>query len=181
MTFRGTLSAIYTAPGEGKPSVEQAEVHAVAGVGLDGDRYAADRKEGKHSHTPGTGREVTLIEREAVAAVRREAGLEVTEAETRRNLVTEGVPLNHLVGREFMVGEVRLRGVRLAEPCAYLEGLGGEKGLRKAFVHRGGLRADIVEGGTLRVGDLIEPADGIAESAACRPTQQETEPARATR
>ena len=98
-----------------------------------------------------------MIEREAVAAVRDEEDLEVSEAETRRNLVTEGVPLNHLVGREFMVGEVRLRGVRLAEPCAYLEDLIGQAGLRKSLVHRGGLRADIIEGGTLRVGDLVEP------------------------
>jgi MOSC domain-containing protein YiiM len=62
------------------------------------------------------------------------------------------------VGREFVVGEVRLRGVRLAEPCAYLEDLVGKKGLREALVHRGGLRAEIVDGGTIRVGDLIEPA-----------------------
>ncbi|MGH9025970.1 MAG: MOSC domain-containing protein [Acidimicrobiia bacterium] len=157
MTFRGTLAAIYTAPSEGDPTVDHAQVRAVAGVGLDGDRYAADRKEGKHSFTPGTGREVTLIEREAVAAVRNETCIDVSESQTRRNLVTEGVPLNHLVGHEFMVGKVRLRGVRLAEPCAYLEGLVGEKGLRKAFVHRGGLRAEIVEGGTLRVGDSVEP------------------------
>ena len=157
MTFRGTVVAIYTAPGEGAATVEQAEAQAVAGVGIAGDRYAADTQQGKFSSTEGGGREITLIEREAVAALRAEAGLEVSEAETRRNLVTEGVPLNHLVGREFMVGEVRLRGVRLAEPCAYLEDLVGKAGLRKSLVHRGGLRADIVEGGTLRVGDLVEP------------------------
>jgi MOSC domain-containing protein YiiM len=158
MTFRGTLAAIYTAPGEGAPMLERADVRAVAGVGLDGDRYAADRQEGKFSSMKGSGREVTLIEREAVAAVRHETGVDVSESETRRNLVTEGAPLNHLVGREFVVGEVRLRGVRLAEPCAYLEDLVGKKGLREALVHRGGLRAEIVDGGTIRVGDLIEPA-----------------------
>ena len=156
MTFRGTLAAIYTAPGEGAPTVEHAEVKALEGIGLVGDRYAADTKQGKFSGNEGRGREVTLIEREAITAVRDETGIVVAEPETRRNLITEGVPLNHLVGREFTVGEVRLRGVRLAEPCAYLEDLLERPGLRQAFVHRGGLRADIVEGGTLRVGDLVE-------------------------
>ena len=78
------------------------------------------------------------------------------EAETRRNLVTEGVALNHLVGREFRVGAVRMRGVRLAEPCVYLEQLTGHDGVRAAFVHRGGLRAEILDGGELRVGDAID-------------------------
>src|SRR5687767_2650475 len=96
------------------------EVKAIAGVGLEGDRYAT--RNGKYSDTPGTGREVTLVEREAIAAVRAD-GLDLADHETRRNLLTEGVPLNHLVGRTFRVGDVVLRGVRLAEPCSYLAGL----------------------------------------------------------
>lgn len=131
----------------------RAEARAVAGVGLDGDRYA--EQNGKHSQTPGTGREVTLVEREAIAAVRAD-GVELADHETRRNLLTEGVPLNHLVGQTFRVGEVVLRGVRLADPCSYLAGL-TRPGVSRALVHRGGLRADIVEGGTLRPGDTITP------------------------
>ena len=88
-----------------------------------------------------------------------DGGVPVTEAETRRNLVTEGVALNHLVGREFRVGAVRLRGVKLAEPCVYLEQLTGHEGVRAAFVHRGGLRAEILDGGDLRVGDTVEIAE----------------------
>ncbi len=99
---------------------------------------------------------MTLIEREAIAAVRAE-GLAVSEADTRRNLVTEGVPLNHLVGRTFRIGAVTLLGVRLAEPCAYLEQLTRLDGVNAAFVHRGGLRAEVVVGGELRVGDAVAP------------------------
>ena len=97
------------------------EVQALAGKGLDGDRYAIEA--GKYSGTKVGKRAVTLIEREAIAGARDEYELELAEQETRRNLVTEGVPVNHLVGREFTVGGVRMRGYDLAEPCVYLEGL----------------------------------------------------------
>ena len=127
------------------------EADAIVGVGLRGDRYAA--AEGTHSSKPGGGREVTLVERETIAAVRAD-GVELADHETRRNLLTEGVPLNHLVGQTFRIGDVVLRGVRLAEPCSYLAGL-TRAGVSRALVHRGGLRADIVEGGILRVGDRI--------------------------
>ena len=76
------------------------------------------------------------------------------EIETRRNLVTEGVPVNHLVGREFTVGGVRMRGYDLAEPCTYLEEL-TRTGVRKALIHRGGLRAEILDDGPIAVGDTV--------------------------
>ncbi len=151
--FEGRLIAIYTTTEAGAPMKPRDEVRAVAGVGLEGDRYA--EQIGKHSQTPGTGRQLTLVEREAIEAVRAD-GTELADDETRRNLLTEGVPLSHLVGRSFRVGDVVLRGVRLAEPCSYLAGL-TRPGVSRALVHRGGLRADIVEGGTLRPGDLITP------------------------
>jgi MOSC domain-containing protein YiiM len=130
-------------------------VDVVAGEGLRGDRYAT--RTGTFSASGTDARDVTLIEREAVDAVRAEHhGIDVREEETRRNLVTEGVALNHLVGRTFRVGDVRMRGVRLAEPCAYLEQLTGLPGLRDAFTDRGGLRAEILDDGELHVGDAIE-------------------------
>jgi MOSC domain-containing protein YiiM len=130
-------------------------IDVLAGFGLREDRYATGT--GTFSN-PGRGpRDVTLIEREAVDAVRTEdGGIAVREDETRRNLVTEGVALNHLVGRTFHVGDVRMRGLRLAEPCAYLEQLTGVDGLREAFVHRGGLRAEVLDDGELHVGDTID-------------------------
>ncbi|HYV59008.1 MAG TPA: MOSC domain-containing protein [Acidimicrobiia bacterium] len=161
--FRGRVVAIYTAPEKGAPMQSRDDVAAVDGAGLDGDRYATGA--GKYTDRAEDGkRAVTLIEREAVAAAGREYEVEIGEHETRRNVVTEGVPLNHLVGRTFRVGDVTLHGLRLAEPCAYLEGL-TRPGVRRALVHRAGLRAEIVEGGTLRVGDPIEVAQPNGEVA----------------
>src|SRR5262249_61459375 len=98
--------------------------------------------------------EVTLVETEAVEALARECNLEIDPGKVRRNLLTREVPLNHLVGREFQVGGVVLRGIRLCEPCDHLESL-TVKGIKDGLHHRGGLRAEIVEGGTLRAGDVI--------------------------
>jgi len=150
--FEGRVVAIYVAPGEGAPMEARAEAEALAGKGLDGDRYAVES--GKYSGTKIGKRAITLIEREAIAAANDAYDLGLTEQESRRNIVVEGVPLNHLVGREFLVGAVRLRGFDLSEPCVYLEELTG-KPARTALLHRGGLRAEIVEGGTIRVGDTV--------------------------
>jgi MOSC domain-containing protein YiiM len=130
------------------------EVRAVPGQGLEGDRYF--RKTGTYSTRPGAGREVTLIEAEAVEAIARESGIALAPGASRRNITTRGVPLNHLVGRQFRVGDVLLEGVRLCEPCGHLESL-TQVGARQGLIHRGGLRARIVTEGTIRVGDPIEP------------------------
>ncbi len=138
---------------EAKAEMEAvSEATAVAGQGLLHDRYAAGR--GTFSAHPGTGREVTLIEAEALEGLQLERSISLQPERSRRNLVTRGVALNHLVNREFQVGEVRLRGVRLCEPCEHLEGL-TQPGVRKGLIHRGGLRADIVLGGTIRIGDPV--------------------------
>lgn len=127
------------------------EATALPGVGLDGDRYAL--KQGTF-FKPEPDFELTLIEAEAIEAMQREYQISLTPAEARRNLVTRDVPLNHLVGREFQIGDVRIRGIRLCEPCSHLETITGRsviKGLR----HRGGLRAQILSQGTIRVGDVV--------------------------
>jgi MOSC domain-containing protein YiiM len=155
--FEGELVGIFVAPVGGAPMERREQVEAIAGRGLVGDRYLD--ADGTYSGTriPDEQRAVTLIEEEAVAAARAEEELELAVGETRRNLVTRGVPLNHLVDQEFRVGTARLRGVKLAEPCAYLEGK-TRPGVRAALIHRGGLRAEILDGGTLQVGDRISPA-----------------------
>ena len=148
--MRGRLVGIYTAETGGKPMDAHDEVRALAGVGLEGDRYAT--KTGEFSAREGDGREVTLIAREAIAAANTD--VTIGENETRRNLVTEGIDLDALIGRQFSVGEVVMVGVRDCPPCAYLEKL-TRPGVRAALMGGGGLRADIVSDGVIRVGDEI--------------------------
>jgi MOSC domain-containing protein YiiM len=148
--FQGKLVEIYIGAVKRDAMQSVAAVNAVAGKGLAGDRY------GELAKSTAPEQEVTLIEREAIAAAVAEEKLPIAANLCRRNLVTQDVPLNHLVGRSFRVGAVLLRGIELCEPCGHLEKL-TVKGIRNALLHRGGLRAQILEGGTLRVGDIIEP------------------------
>ncbi|MEE9164022.1 MAG: MOSC domain-containing protein [Thermoplasmata archaeon] len=143
------------------------EAHAVAGRGLEGDRYFDET--GTYSRRPGPDRQLTLIEWEALEALGRDYDMDLDPGNARRNLVTRGVPLNHLVGRTFRAGEVLLRGLRLCEPCRHLAGL-VQKDVVPGLIHRGGLRAEILTTGTIRVGDpLVEEADGEATSREGRP------------
>lgn len=148
----GKLVAIFITNTTGLPMAEVPQAQAIPGVGLEGDRYASGS--GLYSNTPGTGRQVTLVEAEAIEALNQEENLGLEAIQTRRNLLTRGVPLNHLVGKEFRVGSVTLRGVRLCEPCDYLAGLTRPEVL-PGLVHRGGLRADILSSGVIRPGDEV--------------------------
>lgn len=128
------------------------EVRALPGRGLEGDRYFL--RAGTYSPKEGVDREITLIETEALEALLRDYGVALEPAETRRNVATRGVPLNHLVGRVFRVGEATARGLRLCEPCSHMERLSGKR-IRAGLVHRGGLRAQILTEGRIRVGDEV--------------------------
>jgi MOSC domain-containing protein YiiM len=129
-------------------------VRAIPGKGLEGDRYFSAR--GTYSDRPGPGREVTFIESEAIEAMARDNDITLPPGASRRNVMTRGAPLNHLVGQEFEVGRVRLVGIKLCEPCSHLESL-TKKGIIAGLVHRGGLRAKILTEGEIRVGDSIVP------------------------
>jgi MOSC domain-containing protein YiiM len=141
------VEAIFIHGSQGEPMTPVDEATARAGGGLEGDRYFVP--EGNEPD-----REITLIESEAIEAFVRECEISLDPSESRRNVVTRGVPLNDLVGREFSVGPVRLRGIRLCEPCAHLQRL-TRPGVLKGLVHRGGLRAEILVGGPIRVGDPV--------------------------
>jgi MOSC domain-containing protein YiiM len=144
--MNGIVLAIHIAGQAGKPLLPVASARAMAGRGLEGDR---------NLDQPGDGRNLTLIEAEALEALKRDYKLEVLPGDTRRNILTRGIALNHLVGREFHVGAVRLRGVELCEPCGYLAKK-TSSAVSKALVHRGGLRCDVLTDGIIRVGDGIE-------------------------
>lgn len=151
----GIVVSIYITPAaSGKPSAVD-KARAVEGKGLEGDRYFLQT--GTYSDRPGPDRELTLIEAEAIESLERDYGLRLDAGDARRNVITRGVPLNDLVGREFHVGEVTLRGIRLCEPCAHLAERTDDKALR-GLVHRGGLRAQILSEGMIRVGDTISEA-----------------------
>ncbi len=152
MNGSARLLGIYVAAQAAAPVQSLERVRARAGLGLEGDRYAA--MEGTFSDRPGK-RDVTLIESEALASYEQESGRKLSGAESRRNLLTQGVRLNELVGREFRVGAVRLRGLRLSEPCTHLTRLTHPETLR-GMVHRGGLIAEVLCDGELKVGDEIE-------------------------
>ncbi len=150
----GQLVGICITPagGAAMQPVDQAE--AIVGKGLSGDRYASCQGTFQTGDVVAPQEELTLIEEEAIRGASTEYDLQIVHADTRRNLLTRGVALNHLVGSEFRVGEVLLLGLELCEPCGHLEKLTCE-GIRQALVHRGGLRARILEGGTLSLSDPV--------------------------
>ena len=108
--WQGQVEAIHIAPEAAGPAAAVPSVRAVAGRGLEGDRYF--RRAGTYSRHPGNGREVTLIEAEVIEALARDTGIVLEPGASRRNLVTRSVPLNDLVGVRFRVGEVVLEGTR---------------------------------------------------------------------
>ena len=146
---RGVVAGLLVAPAAEEALVQVESVVAVAGRGLEGDRYATGH--GSFSG-PGRGYELTLVEAEVLDE------LDVPWARARRNVVTRGAALNPLVGRRFRLGDVECVGRRLAEPCSHLEKLSGP-GLLRPLVHRAGLRADILAGGTVRLGDELVPLE----------------------
>lgn len=143
----GSVEGIYVAPAAGEPVQSLEKASALAGRGLAGDRHT-DGKGTFPSGLPGSA--LTLIEAEVCESF----DPPIVANEHRRNVVTRGVDLNRLVGHEFRIGSVRCHGMRLCEPCRVVEGYASRPVLR-ALVHRGGLRADILEDGVIHVGDQL--------------------------
>lgn len=150
MSWAGSVVSIHIGESS-QPLQEVAAVEAQAGLGLVGDRY--HQQTGTFSKKKGPDREITLIEAEALEAIQHEYQISMTSAEARRNVTTRGIPLNHLVGKTFRVGDVVLHGIRLCEPCGHLKKLTGKD--VDSLKHRGGLRAQIVKGGSIKQGDVI--------------------------
>jgi MOSC domain-containing protein YiiM len=149
----GTIVSLFVGESAGGPLSPVKQVRAVPGKGLEGDRYFRNAGTfSKPEQEPDY--EVTLIEAESIEALQRDYGIELAPNESRRNVLTRGVSLNHLVGREFHAGDVALRGIRLCEPCSHLQTL-TRQGVLKGLIHRGGLRAQILTPGVIRVGDAV--------------------------
>jgi MOSC domain-containing protein YiiM len=145
---------IATGPLESARSVSTAT--ALPGYGLEGDRYALGKGTfSKHPQMPDS--ELTLIQQEHIESFVAESGIPFTAIDARRNIVTLGIDLNGLVGHEFTIGSVTIRGLRLCEPCNYLAKQTSAEVLR-GLVHKGGLRAQILTTGEIRVGDKIAKA-----------------------
>jgi len=154
----GTVEAIAIAATATGPMRLVEEAQALAGRGLAGDRYAA--KAGTFTPPSGTGHgyDLTLIQAEVLDELVLAEDRRLGYAEARRNLITRGVDLNALVGRRFRIGELECFGQRLCEPCSHLERL-TTKGVLRGLIHRGGLRADILTDGQIRIGSAIESID----------------------
>jgi MOSC domain-containing protein YiiM len=144
----GRVEAIFLTGEHGKLPAPVERARAVAGRGLEGNRYYWDAGDAP------PGRAITLIAAEAVEAVAAEGDVSVEPAATRRNVLTRGIDVNELVGKRFRIGDVECEGVELCEPCSTLESM-TEPGVIKAFVHRCGLNADIVSDGDISVGSPV--------------------------
>lgn len=155
MTESGNVERIQIAPAQGSLMQTVDEIEAVAQQGLRGDRYFV----GEGTFANRNGCDVTFIEAETLTAVKRDYGIDLEPGVHRRNITTHDIAINHLVGKRFHAGEAVCKGIELCEPCPYLEQHLEEEGLRESLIHRGGLRAAILENGLVSVGDDITPVE----------------------
>ena len=151
----GQVTGIFIAPAAGAPMVALERAEVVAGRGLVGDRYFTG--DGYYSQMPPlTGRRLTLIEGEALAALENETGIVLRPDECRRNLVTHGIDLDTLIGKRFRIGTIECYGERLCPPCGYLEKLTGLRGVNRGLTDRGGIRAESLLDGEIMIGDVVD-------------------------
>ena len=157
MERKGRVNYIYIAPDTGEDMDSRSEVEAVAGKGLKNDRYYKGKGIWNEweDNPNNEASQITFIEIEAIRAVEEDYDIDLEPRDPRRNIVTEDVALNHLVGERFRVGEAVCEGLNLCEPCGYMQGLVGKGKVGSALKHRGGLDAEIVESGAIKLGDQI--------------------------
>ena len=155
--WTGRLDHIHIAHAKSQPMQALEHAELIVGKGIQGDRYALGA--GTYSVKPGDDRQVTLIESEMLARVATDDGHAIAAHEHRRNLTVTGVPLMHLVGLRFRIGEAVLEGVRINQPCKYLN-LMLKRDVYMALWNRSGLNAMVIQGGAIRKGDVIERLPG---------------------
>jgi MOSC domain-containing protein YiiM len=148
----GRVEGIFLAGEHGELPHPVERVRALAGRGLEGDRYFFADGDAK------PGRAITLIAAEALEGMASERGIELPPGASRRQVHTRGIDVNALVGRRFRIGAVECEGVELCEPCSHLESM-TQPGVIQGLVHRGGLNADLLNDGEIAVGDQVVVAD----------------------
>lgn len=162
-TELAVVEHIFIAPQSGAPMQAVQSVRAVEGQGLEGDRY--NTQEGRYSHRTDEGRTwwVSLMDMTLLGAGNDERWSRClplfTVAETRRNILTRGIDLTSLIGKDFLIGEAVLRGAENCHPCRVPSQLSGKDGFQDDFTGRGGIRAGVIQSGQLGVGSLIQPLE----------------------
>lgn len=149
--WQGSVKEIFITPASGEPMVSLPGVRAFADRGLEGDRFYRE----SWNAVKRSDKAVSLIEDEVLALAGQEIGVDNIAILTRRNIVTRGVPLIELLGQEFTVGNVRMRGIRLFEPCGHLVAVTKIPAIFKALEHRSGLKAEVLSDGEIQIGDVV--------------------------
>lgn len=153
MIATGIVVALFTVDRRAAPMKKVEQLYALAGRGIEGDRYFLGT--GTYSKSPEPGRQVTLIKSEVLESLKNKLEINVKPEESRRNILTQGIEINDLIGTEFYVGTVRLRAHRITQPCLYLEKLLGQPGLYKELWDNGGISCEILSEGIIKEGDII--------------------------
>jgi len=161
-SWQGRVKEIFIAPASAQAMVAVPNVRAFADRGLEGDRFYRD----SWNAVQRSDKAVSLIEDEVLELAAKEIGVAAIGILTRRNIVTRGVPLIELLGREFTVGGVRMRGIRLFEPCGHLVAVTKIPAIFKALEHRSGLKAAVLSDGEIQIGDAVELGSASAAVAA---------------
>jgi len=151
-SWQGRVKEIFITPESAQPMVSLARVRVFADRGLEGDRFYRE----SWSAVQRSDKAVSLIEDEVLELAGQEIGVEAIAILTRRNIVTRGVPLIELLGQEFTVGNVRMRGIRLFEPCGHLVAVTKIPAIFKALEHRSGLKAAVLSDGEIQIDDAVE-------------------------
>lgn len=154
LSWQGAVRHLQLTPRAFLPMRSMQELTLIAGIGIEGDRYMIGRESGFYSHKPEEGRQVTLFEIETLWALKRDHRVDLAPIEHRRNVTVEGVPLTHLVGQQFWLGEVLLEATRLSVPCRHIEEITG-KSIFDPLINRSGLNCRILKGGVIHVDDVV--------------------------
>lgn len=157
MSWSGLIVALHFVPRSFLPMRSMDQLELLADVGVMNDRYS--KEDGFYSDRPEDGRQITLFEQETLDALKRDYNIYLSADEHRRNVTTRGVPLNHLVGTRFKLGDCLLEATRLSTPCRHIEQITG-KDIFEPLIHRSGLHARILIGGKIALGDAVLPEQG---------------------